>query len=72
MLQKADVRGPLKKVGTANKINLHFAVDQQITKSVCSRSAAGTGVNPSGTTKLRTDTVPGDSPSLPDSSLCSE
>lgn len=38
LLQKTDVRGPPKKVGTANKANLHCIVDQPITKYTCSRS----------------------------------
>ena len=33
LLQKSVVRGPLRKVGTANKIILHCIVSQWITKS---------------------------------------
>ena len=39
LLQNIVVRGPLKKVGTANRVILHYIVSQRITKNRCSRSA---------------------------------
>ena len=53
LLQKTDVRSPPKKVGTANKANLHCIVDQPITKYTCSRSV-GDRVLPFGLPKRDT------------------